>query len=136
MGTIINIGLSLLLGGYLPRKVSWLTPAVDVAIGTAATDLLIVIFLMSITWKWVKGAIFNLNTVKLLLANLIILGISLALYKPFEMLWGRLNLSESIAAILQMVSIVLIDAIVYLVFLGITKEKLVYSFIRKKEQNI
>ena len=135
VGTIINIGLSLLLGGYLPSKVSWLTPAVGVAIGTAATDLLIVIFLMSITWKWVKGAIFNLNTVKLLLANLIILGISLALYKPFEMLWGKLNLSESISAILQMVSIVLIDAIVYLVFLGITKEKLVYSFIRKKEQN-
>ena len=133
LGTLINVGLSLFLGGYLPNKVSWLTPAVGVAIGTAITDLLIVIFLIGITWKWVKGAIFNLNSVKLLLANLIILGISLALYKPFEMLWGNLNLSSVASSILQMVSIVAIDAIVYLLFLGITKEKLVYSFLRKKD---
>ena len=131
IGTILNIGLSLLLGGYLPNTVSWLTPAIGVAIGTAATDLLIIIFLLSITWNWVKHAIFNLNSLKLLVANLIILGVSIGLYIPLNNLWGLLHLSDSWSAIMQMVSIVLIDAIIYLAFLGITKENLVYSFIRK-----
>lgn len=136
VGTALNIGLSLLLGGYLPTKVSWLTPSVGVAIGTAVTDLLIIIFLVSLTWKWVRHAIFNINTIKLLVANIIILGVSLLLYRPLEMLWGYMNLSTSVAAILQMVSIVVIDAIIYLVFLGITKENLVYSFIRRDKAPI
>ena len=131
VGTVLNVGLSLLLGGYLPNKVSWLTPAIGVAIGTAATDLLIIVFLLAITWKWVKHAIFNLNSVKLLVANLIILGVSIALYIPLNNLWGILHLSDSWSAIMQMSAIVLIDAIIYLLFLAITKENLVYSFIRK-----
>ena len=130
-GTVLNIGLSLFLGGYLPSKVSWLSPSIGVAIGTAATDLLIIIFLVSITWKWVKEAIFNINTLKLLIANLIILGVSLLLNKPLSNLWGVMNLSNVTAAILQMLSIIAIDAVIYLVFLGVTKEKLVYSFIRR-----
>lgn len=130
-GTILNIGLSLLLGGYLPTKVSWLSPAVGVAIGTAITDLLIIIFLVVLTWKWVRHAIFNKNTLKLLLANLIILAISLLLYQPLNNLWSLMKLTESLSAILQMASIVFIDAIIYLVFLGITKENLVYSFLRR-----
>ena len=133
VGTILNIGLSILLGGVLPKYVSWLTPAMGVAIGTATTDLLIIIFLVAITWKWVKNAIFNTNTLKLLIANLIILGISLALYKPLEMLWIRMNLASSTAAILQMVTIVAIDAVIYIIFLALIKEKLVHSFIKKKE---
>ena len=132
-GTVLNIGLSILLGGVLPKYVSWLTPAVGVAIGTASTDLLIIIFLVSITWKWVKNAIFNANTLKLLITNLIILGVSLALYKPLEMLWAHMNLASSTSAIMQMVAIVLVDAIIYLVVLALIKEKLVYSFIRKKD---
>lgn len=130
-GTVLNIGLSILLGGYVSTKVAWMSPAIGVAIGTAATDLLIVIFLISLTWKWVKQAIFNKNTLKLLIANLIILAVSLLLYRPLEMLWGHFALSATVSAILQMVSLVFIDAIIYLVFLGITKEDLVYSFIRK-----
>ncbi len=135
VGTALNIGLSLLLGGYLPSKVYWLTPSIGVAIGTAVTDLLIIIFLVSITWKWVKEAIFNMNTLKLLLASLIILAVSLLLYRPFESLWAFMKLSTTNAAILQMVSIVGIDAIIYLVFLGLTKEKLVCSFIRRDHNN-
>ena len=135
-GTLLNIGLSILFGAVLPKYISWMTPAIGVAIGTATTDLIIIIFLISLTWKWVKNAIFNLNTLKLVIASLIILGISLGLYKPFEMLWGNLKISQSAAAILQMVSIVFIDAIVYLLFLGLTKEKLVYSFLKKKPAEV
>ena len=134
VGTVLNIVLSILLGYVLPKHISWLTPAIGVAIGTAFTDLLIIVFLVSLTWKWVKNAIFNLNTLKLLIANLIILGVSLALYKPLEMLWNNMKLASSTSAILQMVSIVLVDAIIYIVVLGLAKERLVSSFIRRNKE--
>ena len=132
VGTIINIAMSIVLGGIVSKHVSWMTPAIGVAIGTAVTDLLIIIFLISITWKWVKGAIFNMNNLKLLIANLLILGVSLAISKPLTMLWNKMNLNDTNAAILQMVAMVLIDAIIYLVTLALAKEKLVYSFVKKK----
>ena len=133
-GTVLNIGLSLLFGGLLPKYISWMSPSIGVAIGTAITDLLIIIFLVSITWKWVKHAIFNMNTLKLFISNIVILGVSLLLYKPFEMLWSHFNIANPTAAILQIVSIVIIDAIIYLLILGFTKENLVYSFIRKDKK--
>ena len=133
-GTLLNVALSIVLGKYVSDKVSWMSPAMGVAIGTAATDLLMIIFLVSISWKWVKEAIFNKNTLKLLIANLIILAVSLLLMKPFNNLWVYLKLSDTVGAILQMVSIVFIDAIIYLVFLALTKENLVSSFLRKKNK--
>ena len=133
-GTLLNIGFSILLGKIVAERVSWMSPAMGVAIGTAVTDLVMIIFLVSLTWKWVKEAIFNMNTLKLLIANLIILGVSLLLNTPFATLWAHLHLSEPASAILQMVSIVIIDAIIYLVFLALTKENLVSSFLRKKEK--
>ena len=136
VATALNIGLSILLGGVLPKYVSWMSPSIGVAIGTAVTDLLMLVFLLSITWKWVKGAIFNLNTLKLLIANLILLAVSLLLYKPLNSIWTHFNLSQTISAVLQMVSIVAIDAVIYLVFCAATKENLVYSFIRKDKKQI
>ena len=130
-GTALNIGLSLLLGGFLSTKISWMSPSIGVAIGTVATDLLILIFLISLTWKWVKEAIFNLNTLKILGAALIILAITLLLYRPFEMLSDVMNLNASQGAVFQILSLLLVDGIVYLLFLRITKENLVYSFVRK-----
>lgn len=133
-GTLLNVGFSILLGYYLPTKVSWLKPSIGVAIGTAVTDLLILVFLVSLTWKWVKHAIFNLNTLKLLAANIAIVASSLLLYQPLEKLWQILNISNPYASILQMVTIVAVDAIIYLLILGIAKENLVYSFIRKDKK--
>ena len=133
VGTIINIVMSIVLGGIVSKQVSWMTPAIGVAIGTAVTDLLIIIFLISITWKWVKGAIFNMNNLKLLIANLLILGVSLAISKPLTLLWNKMNLNDTNAAILQMVAMVLVDAIIYIITLALAKEKLVYSFIKKKD---
>ena len=132
-GTALNVGLSILLGGFVANKFDWMTPAMGVAFGTAITDLLLIIFLVSISWKWVKKAIFNLNTLKIVIGNLIVLAISLLLSKPLYMLWGYIGLANSVAAIMQMVTTVFVGAIFYLVFLGIVKEDLVYSFIRKKD---
>lgn len=133
-GTVLNVGLSLLLGWYLPTQIKGLPQSVGVAIGTAFTDLLIIIFLVSLTWKWVKKAIFNFNSLKLLIANIIILGATLGLYYPLNMLWGVMNLSNTLSAILQIVSIVFVDAIIYIGFCLITKEDLAYSFIRKDKK--
>ena len=133
-GTLLNVVLSIVLGKYAAEKVSWMSPAMGVAIGTAVTDLLMIIFLVSLTWKWVKEAIFNMNTLKLLIANVIMLGVSLLLNAPLSNLWINLNVSDTLAAVYQMLSIVAIDAIIYLVFLALTKEKLVSSFLRKKEK--
>lgn len=133
VGTIINGILSIVLGGIVAPKVSWMSPALGVAIGTVATDVLIISFLISITWKWVKKAIFNRNSIKLLVANVVILAVSLLLYKPLLMLWDVMHLSIATAYILELIAMVLIDAIIYLGLLAIMKEDLVYSFIRKNK---
>ena len=129
-GTILNIALSIVLGGFVFKD----KPAIGVAIGTAVTDLLIIAFLIAISWKWVNKAIFNLNTLKLVGANLIIAGVSLLLYNPLMNLWSLLNLSVGLSFVLQLISIVLIDGIIYFVFLFILKEDLVYSFSKKKKE--
>ena len=133
-GTALNVGLSVFLGGFVSSKFDWLTPAMGVAFGTALTDLLLITFLVIISWKWVKKAIFNFNTLKIVIANVIILAVSLLLSTPFNMLWNYLQLSSTASAIIQMVAIVFVDAIIYLVFLALTKEDLVSSFLRKKEK--
>ena len=133
VGTLLNVALSIILGGFVFKD----KPAIGVAIGTAATDLLIIIFLMAISWKWIKKAIFNFNSLKLLIANVIILGVSLLIYNPLMKLWGTMNLSMSVSYVLQLLTVVLIDGIIYIVSLLLLKEDLVSSFRRKnrKENN-
>ena len=133
-GTVINAILSIVLGGVVAPKVNWMSSALGVAIGTVFTDLLIITFLVSLTWKWVKKAIFNKNSLKLLIANAIILGVSLLLYNPLLKLWDLMGLPTSIAYILELIAMVAIDGIIYLVILALLKEDLVYSFIRKNKQ--
>ena len=130
VGTLLNIALSIILGGFVFKD----RPAIGVAIGTAATDLLIIIFLMAISWKWIKQAIFNFNSLKLLIANVIILAVSLLIYNPLMKLWGVMNLSIGVSFVLQLFSVVLIDGIIYIVTLLLLKEDLVSSFRRKKEE--
>ena len=136
IGTLINIIFSIVLGGIIAKNVSWMSPAMGVAIGTVTTDLLIIIFLLSITWKWVKKAIFNKNTLKLVIANLVILAISLAINNPLLSLWKNLGITTANSYIIQLIAIVGIDAIIYIGVLVLLKEDLVYSFIRKKPETI
>ena len=130
VGTLLNIALSIILGGVVFKD----RPAIGVAIGTASTDLLIIIFLVVISWKWIKKAIFNMNSLKLLVANLIILGVSLLIYNPLMKLWEHLNLSMGTSYVLQLLSVVFIDGIIYIVTLLIVKEDLVSSFKRNRKE--
>lgn len=134
LGTFLNIALSIILGrNFVYNGVHM--PAIGVAIGTVVTDIIIFIFLVSITWKYSGRAIFNKNTLKLIIANLVLVGTSFALYFPLQALWKTMNLETGLSYILQMSIIVIIDAIIYIITCALLKEDLVYSFIRKKKGN-
>ena len=128
-GTILNIVFSIVFGLYLfPTR-----PSVGVALGTAVTDLLIVVFLTSVSWKWSRKALFNFNNLKILIVTAIICVITFFLRDPIYNLALRINDNKTTAMIIELVGVVLIDAIIYLVALAVLKEDLVSSFLRKKD---
>ena len=130
VGALVNAGASIGLGMFLFKD----RPAIGVAIGTVTTDVLIIIFLLALTWKWTRKAVFNMNTLKLLIANAVILGVSLLIYNPLLSLWKNMNLSDGVAYTLQLVAIVAIAGIIYLVILFLLKEDLIYSFSKKRKE--
>ena len=128
-GTLLNIALSIILGKYVFKE----NPSIGVAIGTSVTDLLILIFLVAVSWKWVKHAFFNLNNLKLLIAIALIVGATFLLRNPMYKLGYLMTSTESGGMIIELVGVVLVDAIIYLVSLGLLKEDLVSSFIRRRK---
>ncbi len=130
-GTILNIALSILFGAVLFKE----NPAIGVAIGTSVTDLLILVFMLAVSWDWIKKAIFNLNSLKILIVTAAIVLISYFIKDPLFNLFNKSGNAEKALA-LELVTVVLIDAVIYLVALAILKEDLVSSFIRKKKENV
>ncbi len=130
-GTILNVALSIILGKYVFKN----NPAIGVAIGTSVTDLLILIFLISVTWKWIKKALFNTNTLKIVGVTILLVGVSLLLKDPIYNFVLGLGKSVVTSMVIELVSVVLIDAIIYIVLLGLLKEDLVSSFIRRKKKD-
>ena len=129
-GTILNIVLSIVFGKYVFKN----NPAVGVAIGTSFTDLLILVFLVSVSWKWIKKAIFNFNSLKIFGVTIIIALLSFFIKDPIYDLLVNKGVSVVNAMIVELVGIVFVDAIIYLVALGLLREDLVSSFIRKKDK--
>lgn len=127
-GTVINIGFSLILGLVVYKS----NPALGVAIGTSVTDLGILIFLLCKTWKYSSKALFNKNSLKILISCVLICGASIGLYNPMYSLWTAAGLKEIPLFILVILSIVLLDAVIYFVSLKLMKENLVSSLFRKK----
>ena len=128
-GTILNIVLSIVLGKYaFPAS-----PAIGVAIGTAATDLLILLFLFIVSWKWINKAVLNLNSLKLVIATVLVFIFTFFIRTPFYnfVLYKTSNIPLSM--VIELVSLVLIDAIIYISSLLLMKEELVTSFLRKKD---
>ena len=62
-------------------------------------------------------------------------GLTLLIKDPIYNFAIAKGVSTPIAMIIELVGVVIIDAIIYLVTLGLLKEDLVHSFIRKKEHN-
>ncbi len=128
-GTILNIVFSIVFGKYVfPAN-----PSIGVAIGTVVTDCLILIFLISVTWKWSSKALFNINSLKILIVTVAIFLFTFFVKDPFFNLLSKNGMSVDKAMIIELLVIVGIDAIIYIVALGLLKEDLVSSFIRKKK---
>lgn len=129
-GTILNIALSIIFGKYVFKE----NPAVGVAIGTSLTDLFILVFLIAVSWKWIKKAIFNFNSLKIFLVTVAIALLSFFIKDPIFNLLVNKGVSVPSAMIVELVGVVAIDAIIYLVALGLLKEDLVSSFLRKRDK--
>ncbi len=129
-GTILNIALSIIFGAVILKD----KPAIGVAIGTAITDLFILVYLLAVTWKWISKAVFNFNSLKILLATALILMMTFIIRDPMHNLLVGKGLSLATSYIIELVAIVLIDAIIYIGVLVLLKEDLVSSFSRKRRQ--
>ena len=127
-GTILNIGLSILFGKFVFKN----NPGVGVAIGTSVTDLLIVSFLTAINWKWMKNAIFNLNSLKIFVVTLVILAVSFLLRNPLYNFGYYITGGAGGGLLIELIGVVLIDAVIYIGALLLLKEDLVVSLFRKK----
>lgn len=130
-GTILNIIFSIVFGKYVFKE----NPSIGVAIGTVITDALILIFLFGVSWKWVNKAFFNWNSLKILGVTALIFLVTFFLKDPIYNFLTNRGMGIEKAMALELVSVVAIDAVIYLVSLALIKEDLVSSFIRRKKKN-
>lgn len=131
-GIILNIVLSLLFGLLIFKD----RPAFGVAIGTSVTDILVLIVLLTTTWKYSKDAIFNKNSLKLLIATIAVLIASIPLYMLLHNAFINTRMNILIASILEIVITLLVDAVIYISILFFAKEELVRSLFRKKMDDL
>lgn len=130
-GAIINVVLCILLGIYAFPK----SPSIGIAIAVIVSDVLIMIFLLIYAWKYVYYAILNWNTLKIFIAGILITISSIFLYPLIDKaLLNAMPQNQTLIYSLDIIIVVLIDAVVYLGFLLLTKENLVSSFLRKREE--
>ncbi|MBR0295184.1 MAG: oligosaccharide flippase family protein [Bacilli bacterium] len=127
VGVVINAFFSVLLGKFVFKD----HPAIGVAIGTVTTDIAIFIFLAIKTWKWVKHALFNKNTLKLLLGGVLLALSSLLFYFVTPMIFK--SLGAEWLYLIEIALVVVFGAIIYIISLLIMKEDLVYSFVRHRK---
>lgn len=130
-GTIVNIGFSLILGGIAFKN----APAIGVAIGTAVTDVLILGYLITVSWQYSKEALFNKNSLKILIAALVVVVASIGLNSLMDLIFTKIAISNAGQAITKLVAVVLIDGVIYIGLLRILKEDLIMSF-RKSHKPI
>lgn len=131
IGVVLNISLSLIFGLLVFKD----HPAYGVAIATMGTDVLILVFLLIKTRSWTSKAIFNFNSLKIIVVGLLI-GIFTYFVGPLLLNVLLLYCSIGVSYLLEIAIMVICDAIIYLVLLGLAKENLVYSFLRKKQISV
>ena len=123
----LNIALSLLFGILIFKD----QPAIGVAIGTAVTDFIMMSVLLGLTWKNSKQLIFNLNNVKLLVLSGLIVILNLLTREPLEKAFLK-SMDNETTMLVEIVVMFLIDAVVYIVGLILTREKFVRSLKLKR----
>ena len=127
----MNVILSVVFGKYVFTS----HPAIGVAIGTSLTDLLIVIFMVTISWKYSKSAIFNWNSFKIFIVTIFICALTFFIKDPvFNAIYAA-GQSTVQALSLELVIVVLVDAIIYIGVLLLLKERVMTSvFVKKREK--
>lgn len=123
---LLNIGLSLLFGLVVFKN----NPAFGVGLGTAITDLLLVITMCALSWKESKFLILNINNLKIIILGLII-GVASFFLSPvvFKALEGNVNIEAAYA--LDILIIFAGALVIYIAGLIISKEKLTKTIIHK-----
>lgn len=121
--TIVNAGLSVLFGLVVFKD----NPAFGVALGTAITDLLLIVVLSSLSWKESKHIILNINNLKILVLGIVI-GVASFFLSP--LLIKTLGENET-GYFLDLLIIFAGSLVIYIVGLIISKEKLTRSIIHK-----
>ena len=124
---VLNAALSVLFGVVIFKD----HPAIGVAVGTAITDLLMLACLIGLTWKNSKQIIFNMNNIKLLVLASAIALINVFIKQPIEAAFLK-TMNEETAYIIEIVVIFLIDAIIYVAGLILSREKFVRSLKLKR----
>lgn len=130
-GAMLNMILCVIFSLYVfPTH-----PSIGIAISTMIVEILVILTLTIISWKWIKRAVFNKNNLKILIAGVLILIASILLSNPLLNWYQEIfsNLGIGYIYILQILSIVVIDALIYIGSLLIMKENLILSFLGKRK---
>lgn len=126
LGVVMNISLSVLFAFTLFKS----SPGIGVALATGVTDVALMAYLIYASWAYSRKAIFNFNTLKIASVGVIIGIASYFLCPLFQNLYSSRFPTWEVN-LLSLVSVVAIDAIVYIGGLFLCKERLVSSLFRK-----
>jgi len=133
IGAVVDIVLSIIFGLFVFKN----HPAIGVAIATAFTDALIIVFLLIKTWRWTGHAFFNLNSVKIFALGIVIAVICFFIGPIlFDAYMIQFAGNYTSAYLAELITTIAITGVIYLVGLLILKEDLVSSFVRKKPEQI
>ena len=122
-GALANIAFSLLFGLVVFKA----NQAFGVALGTAITDLFVLVIMFALTWEHSKHILLNVNNLKILVVSglLVASTIILNIYLNID----AKTVEE--ALLLKLIVIFGIDLVIYLVGNFLLKEKLIRSFFKK-----
>lgn len=115
IGFIINVSLSLLLGLVVFKN----NPLVGVAIATFTSDLVILIYMLIVSRKYVINNFFSLNNLKIVLATIFV---SILAY----LLVPLLKLNPLVNVLITLLG----AGVIYFCILLLLKENIIYSFIK------
>jgi O-antigen/teichoic acid export membrane protein len=119
IGLVLNVFGCILLGKTIFES----RPVIGVAIATALSDVIVLIVLIIGAWKYIKSALFNLNSLKIAIAGIMI-----------GALTYYLQIIINGTPFVKILIIILIDGVVYTSLLAVSKERLVTSFLTKKKE--
>ena len=126
---ILNIAGSLILGLLVFND----RPVIGVAIATAVTDLIVLGYLIGVSWTYARKTIFTMNSLKLLIASTLV-GVFCAFFCPFlSNAFFTAGLEVWQSYLFSLLISTALSAIIYLLSLFIMKEHLVLMVLHKSK---